>query len=175
MGDLEYFAARLNHGFTQPRALLSEHQNTTFRQLSAFERDRVGEDVDTDHGKTGFVRPRGECVNIGMVLDVLISVGDHCTTPVPASLSDDVHAVGKEGVGISHDGSNVEIVLPILDGDVESVAPIVEIGDDRFLGPIAILVDHVAGIAVRQEFGVEMRIIRPGKRMGSNTNCSGLV
>ena len=61
---------------------------------------------------------------------------------------------GQERVGRAHDRADVEVVLPVLDGDVEVVAPGVEVGDDRLHRPVAVAVDHVAPVSVRQQVRV---------------------
>ena len=63
--------------------------------------------------------PVGEVSDRRMVLDVQIAVGDHCSPPIPPPTTDDVYAGDVEGVGGPDDGANVEIVLPVLDGDVQ--------------------------------------------------------
>ena len=66
-----------------------------------------------------------------MVLDVEIAVGDHRSPPVPAPTPDDVHTCDVEGVRSSHDGADIEVVLPVLDCDMQRMPPGVEIGNDR--------------------------------------------
>ena len=69
-----------------------------------------------------------------MVAHVLVAVGDHRAAPVPAPPPDDVHLGGEERVGGAHDRADVEVVLPVLDGDVERVAAGVEVGARRRRG-----------------------------------------
>ena len=52
-------------------------------------------------------------------------------------------------------------MLPVLDGHVEAVPALVQIGDDRFAGPVAVAVDDVAAIAVLQQLGVVTLVRRP--------------
>ena len=54
--------------------------------------------------------------------------------------------------------ADVEVVLPVLDRDVERVAARVEVGDDRLVAPVAVAVDDVAAVAVREQLGVEARV-----------------
>jgi hypothetical protein len=61
-------------------------------------------------------------------------------------------------------------VLTVLDGNVKSVASGIEVGNDRVVRPVAVLVDDVAAVAVAQQVLVETRIIGPGFRMGPNTD-----
>lgn len=56
-----------------------------------------------------------------MVGDVLIAVGDHCSSAVPALIADDVDFFGQKGVGGSNNGADVEIMLPILDCNMEAM------------------------------------------------------
>ena len=64
---------------------------------------------------------------------------------------------GQEGVGGPHHRADVEVVLPVLDRDVERVPAGVEVGDDRVEPPVAVAVDDVAPVAVREQLGVEVR------------------
>ena len=104
-----------------------------------------------------------------MMAHVLVAVGDHGPAPVPATLADDVHLPGQEGVGRAHDRPDVEVVLPVLDRDVEVVAPRVQVGDDRIQGPVAVAVDHVAPVALGEQPGVVLLALgqRPRPRPDS--------
>jgi hypothetical protein len=65
-----------------------------------------------------------------------------------------VHRVGAEGIRAAHDGADVHVVLPVLDGDVKGVAGFVEVGRDGFDGPVAVPVDDVAAVAPCQQLRV---------------------
>ena len=111
-----------------------------------------------EDGQLLLVRPRRELVDVRVVADVLVAVGDHRAAPVPAAVADDVHLGGQERVGVAHDGADVEVVLPVLDRDVERVPARVEVGDDRLAAPVAVAVDDVAGVAVGEQLGVQARV-----------------
>ena len=49
----------------------------------------------------------------------------------------------------------------------------VQVCDDRVEAPIAIPVDDIAPIAVRQEIGIESRILRPRGRKRADPQLSG--
>ena len=89
-----------------------------------------------------------------VVPHVLVAVGDHRPAPVPPLAADDVHLAGEEGVGRADDRADVEVVLPVLDGDVEVVAPGVEVGHDRLDRPVAVAVDDVAAVALAEQLRV---------------------
>ena len=93
---------------------------------------------------------------------VLVAVGDHGAAAIPAAPADDVHLGGEEGVGAAHDRSDVHVVLPVLDRDVEAVAAAIEVGDDRVHRPVPVLVDDVAGVAVREQLPVVAGVVGPG-------------
>ena len=107
--------------------------------------------------------------------DVLVAIGDHRTPAVPAAPPDDVHGVGEERVGAAHDGADVHVVLPVLDRDVERMTPLVEIGDDRVHAPVPVAVDHVAGVAVREQLGVEDLAVRPRALPGPDAVAAHLI
>ena len=52
------------------------------------------------------------------------------TATIPPPTTNDVYAGDVEGVGGPDHGANVEIVLPVLDGDVQRLPPGVKIGND---------------------------------------------
>ena len=56
-----------------------------------------------------------------MVGDVLIAVGDHCSSAVPALIADDVDFFGQKRIGRSNNGPDVEIMLPILDRNMKAM------------------------------------------------------
>ena len=93
--------------------------------------------------------------------DVLVPIGDHRPSSVPAPLSDDVHLRGEEGVGGPNDTADVEVVLPVLDGDMEPMATGVEVGDDRVPSPVAVAIDDIPPVTAGKELWVESRVVRP--------------
>ena len=96
-----------------------------------------------------------------MVVLVLVAVGHHRPATVPATLADDVEGLGVEGIRCADDRPDVEVVAPVLDGDVEVMASRVEVGDDRLLPPVAVGVDDVAAITVLKEVRVPVVAGRP--------------
>src|SRR3954452_23433750 len=106
-----------------------------------------------------------------MVVLVLVAVGDHRAAPVPPAAADDVEGLGAHGVGGADDGPDVEVVTPVLHGDVEVVPPGVEVGDDRVVAPVAVCVDDVAAVTVRQQLGVP--VVTDGRRPLPRTDPDG--
>ena len=53
---------------------------------------------------------------------MLVAVGDHGSAAVPSTVSDDVNFGGEKRVSCSNDRADVEVVLPVFDGNVEFVA-----------------------------------------------------
>lgn len=100
---------------------------------------------------------------------MLIAVGDHRTAPVPSPLADDVHLGCEEGVGVANHGADVEVVLPVLDGNVKPVPPLIQVGHDRVVSPVAVAIDDVAPIALGEQRGVEAGVIGPGPGMWTDT------
>ena len=125
-------------------------------------------------GRSPRGRPRGEVVDGRVVCDVLVALGHHRTPPVPAAPADDVHRGGAEGVGVAHDRADVQVVAPVLDGHVERVPAGVEVGDDGVDPPVAVAVDDVAPVALRQQIGVEPGIVGPGLGVGPDADGRGV-
>ncbi len=103
-----------------------------------------------------------------MVAYVLVAIGHHRSSAVPATTADDVHRLGQERVGVAHDRADVEVVLPVLDRDVERVPHRVEVGHDRIDAPVPVAIDHIAAIADREQLGIETIIVGPRQRMGAH-------
>ena len=76
--------------------------------------------------------------------------------------ADDVDTGDVEGVGAAHDGADVEVLADVLDGDVQPVGAGGQIGADRRDGPVAVAVDDVAPVAVRQQLAVVAGVGGPG-------------
>ncbi len=82
-----------------------------------------------------------------MVSDVLVTIGHHRASAIPPSFADDVHLSREECVGGTHDTSNIEVVLPVLDCDVKLMTPVIEVSDDRSASPVPVPVDNIAPVA----------------------------
>jgi hypothetical protein len=78
--------------------------------------------------------------------------------------------MGKEGVGIANDRSNVEIVLKVLDRHVVPMALEVEICNDCLACPVPIFVQNVAPVTPIEEFRIQTRVIRPREGVGTDAN-----
>ncbi len=74
--------------------------------------------------------------------------------------------LGQEGVRGADDGADVEVVLPVLDRHVESVASRVQVGDDGLTAPIAVGVHHIATVAVAQQLPIPVLVGREGPSQG---------
>ena len=108
------------------------------------------------------------------MLDVLVAIGDHGAALVPAAAAHDVHGVGAERVRAAHNRTDVHIVLPVFDRHVKQVPLLVEVVLDRLGAPVAVPVDHVAGVAVLEQFGIEVLLGRPYLApAGPRTNARG--
>jgi len=83
-----------------------------------------------------------------MMMNRQVPVGDHGTASVPLATPHDMYAGNIEGIGGTDDGTDVEIVFPVLDGDVQRVSSSVEHGDDGLVFPIPEVVQHVTPVAI---------------------------
>src|SRR5690606_5210383 len=148
----------------QTGPLLAEQQQAALGQLGPIDRHRAFDVVHRDDGQAALPRPRDEVGEVGVVQHVLVAVGDHRPALVPPPAADDVHRLCQEGVGAAHDRTDVEVVLPVLDGDVEGMPAGIQVGDDRLHRPVAVAVDDVPPVAVGEQFAVVARIVRPRGR-----------
>ncbi|MPM55126.1 hypothetical protein SDC9_101914 [bioreactor metagenome] len=175
LGDGDQLLAAGDHRLGQARALRSEDQAAGLRKRCRFQRHRTREVVDSDHGQPFTTAVLGQSLLIGAVDDVQIAVGHHRTATVPATVSDDVHEFDIERVGGTHDRADVEVVLPVLDGDLQARrgdprAAGIEIVDDGVHPPVAVAVDDVAAVAVGQQRGVEARVLGPRLWVGPDSD-----
>jgi trk/ktr system potassium uptake protein len=175
LGDGAHESRRPTRRGRQTRPLLAEEQDAALGERRRLERNGSREDVDPDHRQPGLRSPCGEIVDRLVVADVLVAVGHHGATPVPSPSTDDVHLGGQERIGVAHNRPDVEIVLPVLDGDVKRMSAAVEVGDDRPPRPVSIAVDDVAPIAGGQELGIEPRVVRPRPRVRTHPDVAFLI
>jgi len=105
-----------------------------------------------------------------MMVHVQVLVGDHCAALVPVSLTDDVHTSDVERVRSAHDCTDVQVMLPVLDRDLQRIPMRIEVRADCLPGPLPVLVNDVAPIAICQQLGVELVTCRPWLRMRPDAN-----
>src|SRR5690606_18495535 len=96
--------------------------------------------------------------DVGVVQEMLVPVGDHRATTVPASPAHDVYGAHRERVGGADHGADVRVVGEVLDRHVQGVPAPVDVLDDRVPRPVAVGVDDVAAVSVREQFRVVSRI-----------------
>src|SRR5699024_5666660 len=80
-----------------------------------------------------------------------VFIGNHGTPTIPTTTTNDMHPGDIERVGGSHHGADIEIVLPIFDGNLERVAPGIQVSDDGLDRPVPVVVGDVATIAFGQQ------------------------
>ena len=138
-----------------------------------FDRYRARKVVDPNDLEILSTSPGHERVDVAMVMHMLIAIGHHCPAPVPAALAHDVNCCGHERIGVADNGPDIEIVLPVLDRDVKRVSTRIEVVDYRVHRPVAVLVDDVSRVAVREELWVKPRVIGPRLGMGADRHAPG--
>ena len=135
------------HLVGQSRPLGAEDEADPFRQSAGLQRDRAGQVVNADDDVLLFAHRRRERGDVRVMFDTQVAVGHHRATAVPATPADDVHAGHVERVGGPHHRADVEVVLPVLDGDPERMPCAVEVGDDRSRAASTDSDRHVAAVA----------------------------
>lgn len=161
LGDRDELLADRQDVIGQPLPLGAEDQAGVGGQPDPFEWDRAGDIVDPDRSQVMGVQPVREVGCIAVVMNMEVAVGDHRTATIPAATPDDVHPGDIEGIGRTDDRANVEVMLPVLDGDVESMTGVVQIGHDRVEMPIAIAIHDIASVPGCEQLGIKARIIGP--------------
>ena len=101
---------------------------------------------------------------------MLVPVGHHRTTTVPAFLTDNMHFLRQKGVRGAHHGTDIQIVLPILNRDVKIVAARIKVGDNRLHAPVTVFIHHIAAVALAQKLFIPMLALGPLALPGSDAN-----
>ena len=121
LGNREDLIARSMGLGGQADPFLAEKQHAVLREWIGLNRHGAGQIVDSNQDQSVRRGPSLQVLRILVVADVLVAIGDHSPAPVPALAPHDVHLGGKEGVGCSHDRTDVEVVLKVFDRNVKSV------------------------------------------------------
>jgi len=150
-------------------ALLAKQQNAPLRQRHFFHRYRALHVIDGHQWERLLLRKLKQVVDGRVMQHMLVAVGDHGATFIPASAPDNVDRVGKKRVCAPDNRPDIQVVLPVLNRDMEAMAASVEIRDDGFHRPIAVLINHIARVAVGEEFCVKMIAFGPRPRPGAHS------
>lgn len=119
------------------------------------------------------LQPGEEVGNVGMVVNVQVAIGDHRTASIPPSSAQDVHPGHVERIGGAHHRTDVEVVLPVLDSDVQWTTTGVKFGDDRLDTPVAIPINDIAPVTVLQQVWVQPCILWPRTRSRTDPHRGG--
>lgn len=106
-------------GQTDP--FLAEKQHAVLGERIGLNRHRAGQIVDSDEDQVVCRGPRLQVLRILVMANVLVAIGNHCPTSVPALAPHDVHLGGKERVSGAHNRTDIEVVLKVFDRNVETV------------------------------------------------------
>ena len=167
--DFDDRVCRCNRRFRQPRALLAKEQHASCGKIKGLDDDRARNVIDGDHRQRGIRGPLRKRLNRVVVQYMLVAIGHHRSTFVPAASTNDVHRVRSERVGTSHDGPDIHVVLPILDCHMKRMPLSIQIGDDRRHVPVAIAINDVSTVTSGQELGVKMLVGGQLSRPRANT------
>jgi len=168
--DRTHHCRRVAGAGRQPWAFLTEQQERSSWKWGGLDGDRTREVVDANDSQVVVDCVGDERLDAVVMIDVLVAVRDHGAAFVPPLLADDVNPRREEGVGVTHDCANVQIVLPVLDSYVEFVALGVEIRDDCLDAPVPVAVDDIAPVAIAQQLGIKARIVWPRLGVWANPN-----
>src|SRR5699024_7042441 len=100
-------------GGTQTGLLLPEQQHAGDREAVAFQGHRAGDVVHPDDGQILLAGPGEQVFGGGVMVNVLVAVGDHRTAAVPAAPTHDMHRSRPEGVRAAHHRADVEVPAPV--------------------------------------------------------------
>ena len=108
-----------------------------------------------------------------MMVDVKVTIRHHGATTIPAALSDDVHTGDVESIGRSDDGTDVEVVFPVLNGNVEWGASSVQLCNDCVDAQVTEFIQNVAMIPFRQQLGIIFIADWPGFGVRTHSDHGG--
>ena len=148
----------------QPGAFLAEQQHATFRKVVGLQWHRTGQVVDSQDVQFTLVSPLQQVIHGRVVMNVLVPVGDHRSSPVPAATPNDVDGRRQERIRCANHRADVEVVLPVLDRDVERMPARVKVGDDRVVPPVPVVVGDVASVTLAQQIAGRSEGRRAGHR-----------
>lgn len=149
---------------------LPEEQDAGTRQRRGLQLLRTWKVVDPDDRYLLLTSPGAEGQRIVMMRDVEVAIGHHCSAPIPPAPSDDMDGMGREGICRTYHRSDVEVVVEILDRDVKLVTTGPQIRHDRVHTPIAVAINHIAAIALREQLWVPLVPRGPRLRMRANAD-----
>ncbi len=155
--------------FSQTLAFLTEKKHRVCRQVEGLDGYAARQVVDTDQHDVIRTTPVSELRGVLVMMYVLISISDHCTATIPSLASDDVHLLCEEGICGSHDGTNVEVMIEVLDGYVKWMSLRIEISHDCLKSPVPVLIDDISAVTLFEQLGIESFVIRPRQWMRTYT------
>lgn len=161
--------AHLSGFWTESGALLPEEQDAVDRQLKCLQGDRALDVVESQNHQALRFGPRAKHGRVDVMVNVLVAISHHGPAAVPALATHDVDLAGQKGVGGPDDGSNIEVVLQILNGHMEGMPTRIELGHDCVKSPIAKLVNDIASVALSQQGLIQARVHRPRLGMWANS------
>ena len=127
---------------------MSEEHPRIRRKRRSLKGNRAFDVVDANQDHGVLIAPTLESLDIGVMEDGQVLVCHHRATSVPIALSDDMDSRDIEGIRRPYDRSDIEIVLPVLDRDMQWSAAGIKISDDLLDLPIAVLIEDVAAISI---------------------------
>ena len=129
---------------------MSENQNTVLWQPGGLDWLGPWKVIDANNRQFSSNHRRHELLDSSVVFQMLVTVGDHRTASVPFPITNNVHRCCQESVGISDNCADVQIMLPVFNGDVERMASPVQVFDNSFATPIPVLVYNISAVPIAQ-------------------------
>ena len=81
-----------------------------------------------------------------------------------------MHFLRQKGVRGAHHGTDIQIVLPVLDRDMKIMAARIKVGDNRLHAPVTVLIHHIAAVALAQKLFIPMLALGPLTLPGADAN-----
>ena len=166
LGDGHHLSTGVEGLGRQPGALLTEEQHAALGQRRGLRGSAPSTTSTPTSGRPALSAHAIRPATSAWLADVLVAVGDHGAPAVPAASADDVDLGGRKALALRTHGPDVPVVLPVLDGHVEGVAALVEVGHHGLAPPVAVAVDDVAPVAPGQQLGIQPGIVGPGPGWG---------
>ncbi len=164
LGNPHELVCRPDSVLGHSRTFLPEQHEAAHRPRERLQRGVPLRVVDCNHWDALALRPGNKVLDCFVVVDVLVAVGHHRAALVPATLPNNVDRFRSERIRSANNRANVHVVLPVLNSNMEVVPAGIKVGHDSFHAPVAVLINHIAGVAVGQQVRIPVLASRPRAR-----------
>ena len=142
--------------FSHSGPLLTKKQQAAFRQFRSLNRDRTRHIVHRNNSQIILACPVHHFAYRRMMQQVLVTICHHRPATIPTFSPHNMDGLHQKSIRGAYDGSDIRIVLEVLNRDMQRVPTLVQIRDDCLHGPVAVRVHDVATVALAEKRLIEL-------------------